>query len=74
MSLTGPKRKSPVCEFWEVLFDMINKLKMLIASDRDGDWEGDLQVVQDMMPIFVTYFGYMEKMRKRTLEHLVAHQ
>ena len=37
MSLTGPKRKSPVCEFWEVLFDMINKLKMLIASDRDGD-------------------------------------
>ena len=47
---------------------------MLIASDRDGDWEGDLQVVQDMMPIFVTYFGYMEKMRKRTLEHLVAHQ
>ena len=31
---------------------MIKKLKILIASDRDGDWEGHLQAVQDLLPIF----------------------
>ena len=46
------KEKSEVCQHWEVLLNMIKKLKMLIASDRNGDWEGHLQAVQDLLPVF----------------------
>ena len=31
---------------------MMKKSKMLIASKRDGDWEGHFQAVQDLLPIF----------------------
>ena len=27
-------------------------LKNLIAADREGDWEGHLQAIQDLLPIF----------------------
>ena len=52
---------------------MLSKLlNNLIASDRDGDWEGHLQEVQDLLPIFrecdsINYLRYaswyVEKMR-----------
>ena len=56
---------------------------MLIVSDRDGDWEGHLQVVQDLLPIFcesdsINYpryeSWYIEEMRKLPLEHLEVYQ
>ena len=53
-------------------------LHNLIAADREGDWEGHLQAVQDLLPVFceadcINYLRYatcyLEKMRKLDQEH-----
>ena len=53
-------------------------LKVLIASDRKGNWEGHLQAIQSLLPLFiesgsinyVRYASwYLEKMGKLPHEH-----
>ena len=69
---------SEVCRYWDGIVKISHLLRNLIACDRDGDWEGHLQVVQDLLPIFrecdsINYLRYaswyLEKMRKLPEEH-----
>ena len=43
---------SDMCRYWEGLIENVAHLKVLIAADRDGDWEGHLLAVQNLLPIF----------------------
>ena len=49
---------------------MVSLLKQLIAVDRNGDWESNLQTVQSILPIFtefdsINHLGYgLEQMRR----------
>ena len=43
---------SEMCRYWKVLQVGINYLQDLIAPDREGDWEGHLLAVQNLLPIF----------------------
>ena len=67
-----------MCRYWDGIVMLSKLLKNLIASDRDGEWEGHLQAVQDILPIFrecdsINYLRYaswyVEKMRKLPSEH-----
>ena len=64
--------------FFEQLLKMIQILKNLIAADRDGNWSGHLQAVQDRLPILsqtgsisYTRYGsiYLEMMRQLPQTH-----
>ena len=41
-----------MCRYWDGIVMLSKLLKNLIAPDRDGDSEGHLQAVQDILPIF----------------------
>ena len=43
---------SEMCRYWEILQQSINYLQNLIAADGEGDWEGHLLAVQNLLPIF----------------------
>ena len=45
-------KKSEVCRYWDGLINLSTLLKSLIACDRNGDWEGHLQTVQKLFPVF----------------------
>ena len=52
-----------MCQYWENVLQNIRYLKDLITADRNGDWEGHLQAVQNVMPLFqecdsVNYLRY----------------
>ena len=56
---------------------------MPVAADRNRDWEGHLQPVQELLPVFcecdsINYFRYsswhLEKMRKLPTEHPEMYQ
>ena len=60
------------------LINLSTLLKRLIACDRNGDWEGHLQTVQKLLPVFresdsISYLRYesfyVEKMPKLPIEH-----
>ena len=70
---------SDMCRYWEGLLRNVNHLMALIAADRDGDWEGHLMAVQNLLPIYrecdsINYLRYaslyLETMRKLPQEHL----
>ena len=70
--------ESSMCRYWEGLLQNVNHLKALIAADRDGDWEGHLMAVQNLLPIYrecdsINYLRYaslyLETMRKLPQEH-----
>ena len=70
--------KSEVCRYWDDLINLSTLLKSLIACDRNGDWEGHLQIVQKLLPVFresdsINYLRYesfyIEKMPKLPIEH-----
>ena len=70
--------RSEVCKYWDGVIDLTSMLHNLIAPDREGDWEGHLQAVQDLLPVFceadcINYLRYatcyLEKMRKLDQEH-----
>ena len=70
--------RSEVCKYCDVVIDLTLMLHNLIAADREGDWEGHLQAVQDLLPVFceadcINYLRYatwyLEKMRKPDQEH-----
>ena len=70
--------KSEFCQCWDDLINLSTLLKSLIACDRNGDWEGHLQIVQKLLPVFresdsINYLRYesfyIEKMPKLPIEH-----
>ena len=70
--------KSEFCRCWDDLINLSTLLKSLIACDRNGDWEGHLQTVQKLLPVFresdsISYLRYesfyVEKMPKLPIEH-----
>ena len=71
-------KKSEFCRCWDGLINLSTLLKSLIACDRNGDWEGHLQTVQKLLPVFresdsINYLRYasfyVEKMRKMPIEY-----
>ena len=42
---------SEICRYWDGVIEITSKLHNLIAADREGDWEGHLQAVQDLFPV-----------------------
>ena len=55
--------ESEVCRYWDGLINLLTLLKSLIACDRNEDWEGHLQIVQKLLPVFrvsdnVNYLRY----------------
>ena len=69
---------SDMCLYLEGLIENITHLKALIAADREGDWEGHLLAVQNLLPIFrecdsINYLRYatlyLEMMRRLPDDH-----
>ena len=67
-----------MCTYWEELLKIIGFHKNLVAADREGDWEGHLLAVQNLLPVFgecgsINYLRYaswyLEKMRRLPEEH-----
>ena len=46
-------QRSEVCKYWDGFIDLTSMLHNLISADREGDWEGHLQTIQDLLPAFV---------------------
>ena len=49
--------------YWDGIIQPAKVLKSLIAADREGDWDGHLQAIQDLLPVFyasgsVNYLRY----------------
>ena len=66
-------RNSEVCKYWEGFLNLCSLMKSLIACDRTWDWQGHLQTVQELLPVFlecdsINYLRYalfyLETMRK----------
>ena len=45
--------KSEICRHWDGIFTLIGLLKDLVAADREGNWEGHLQVIQELLSDFL---------------------
>ena len=43
---------SEIVRYLETLLKLVNLLKNLISADREGNWKGHLQAIQDMIPVF----------------------
>ena len=43
---------SSMCKYWNGFVDNVNCIKTLIAADRTGDWEGHVDAVENLLPIF----------------------
>ena len=46
-------RNSEVCKYWEGFLNLCSLMKSLIACDRARDWQGHLQTVQELLPVFL---------------------
>ena len=69
---------SEMSQYWDRYQQNVNFLLDLVAADREGDWEGHLLDVQNLLPIFrecdgINYLRYaslyLEMMWKLPLEH-----
>ena len=69
---------SSICKYWNCFIDNVNCIKALIAVDRTGDWEGNLDAVGNLPPIFrgcdsINYLRYatfyLESMRRLPTDH-----
>ena len=67
-----------MCKYWNGFVDNVNCIKALIAADRTGDWEGHLDAVENLLPIFrgcdsINYLRYatfyLESMRTLPIDH-----
>ena len=66
-------RNSEVCKYWEGFLNLCSLMKSLIACDRTGEWQGHLETVQEVLPLFlecdsINYLRYasfyLQTMRK----------
>ena len=71
-----------MCKYWDGLIKLASILKNLIAADRGGDWEGHLQAIRDLLPIFCESgsfnyqrYGsvYLEFMRKLPTDYPIIY-
>ena len=74
---------SEIVRYLETLLKLVNILKSLISADREGNWKGHLQAIQNMIPVFcqggsVNYQRYcslyLEMMRHLPEEHPSIHK
>ena len=70
--------RSEMCRHWDGILTLIGLLKDLVAADREGNWEGHLQVIQKLLSVFlmsrnINYLRYgswyFKKMGKLPHEH-----
>ena len=70
--------RSEICRYWNGILTLIGLLKDFVAADREGNWEGHLQVIEKLLPVFlmsdsINYLRYgswyLKKMRKLPHEH-----
>ena len=70
--------RSEICRYWNGILTLIGLLKDFVAADREGNWEGHLQVIEKLFPVFlmsgsINYLRYgswyLQKMRKLPHEH-----
>ena len=71
-------KHSELCRYLSCIIKIVPIIKNLIASDREENWHGHLQAVQDLLPIFretdcsnyLRYASfYLHKMRMLPTEH-----
>ena len=43
---------SALCRYWDGIIKLSNMLKDKVAADREGNWLGHLQAVQNLLPVF----------------------
>ena len=74
--------QSEMCKYWDGLIKLASMLKNLIAADREGNWKGHLQAIQDLLPIFCESgsfnyqrYGsvYLEFMRKLPADYPIIY-
>ena len=74
---------SSICKYWNGFVDNVNCIKALIAADQAGDWEGHLDVVENLLQIFrgcesINYLRYatfyLESMRRLPTDHPAVHE
>ena len=70
--------RSEICIRWDGILTLTDLLKGLVSAEREENWEGHLQVIQRLFPVFlisgsINYlrngFWYLEKMRKLPHEY-----
>ena len=49
------QQRFALCKYWDDFIDLTSMLHNLISADRERDWEGHLQVIQDLV-----FFGFFE--------------
>ena len=76
--ITHASDKSSMCKYWNGFIDNVSCIKALIEADRTGDWEGHLDAVENLLPIFrgcdsINYLCcatfYLESMRRLPTDH-----
>ena len=69
---------SEMVRYLETLLKLVNIFKIFISAEKEGNWKGHLQAIQDMIPVFcptgsVSYQRYcsvyLEMMRQLPEEH-----
>ena len=45
--------RSEVCRYWDGILTLIGLLKDLVSADREGNWEGHLQVIEKLFSHFL---------------------
>ena len=70
--------KSSMYKYWNGFIDNVNCIETLIATDWTGDWEGHLDAVENLLPIFrgcnsINYLRYtmfyLKSMHKLPTDH-----
>lgn len=46
------RRHSETFLYWDIFIHLMHNLENLIRSDREGNWQLQLQAIQDLLPIF----------------------
>ena len=76
------QQRSEACKYWDGFIEFTPMFRNLISADTEGDWEGHLHAVQDILPVFceadcINYLRYatwyLEKMRILDQEHQDIH-
>ena len=76
--LQNVNKNSELCRYLNGINKIVSIIRNLVASDRERNWHGHLQALQDFLPIFreaecINYLRYasfyLEKMRMLPTEH-----
>ena len=76
------QQRSEVGKYWDGFIDLTSMLHYVISADGEWDWEGHLQAIQDLLPVFceagcINHLRYatwyLKKMRRLDQEHPDIH-